>query len=635
MAAARRHVLILQHLGDEEIIAYLDGELPRHELERTRTHLESCWSCRSRMGEIQSNIDNFVCARKALLPDQPEFSEAQVEQFRQRLAAHAKIQDSVSRFWPEQMSSWGARIRGTAVVLLPYRNVAVATVVALCLLVVLLTNVWNTRVSADTVLLRAENYEANHLPKSGQVTTTSVRVDRSDGRSHAIKQLGTIILVRDSLSNAIYVKAESSSGTYENTLAKDMGQFSEPLLHHVFADGEGDPALLQYLVAQQWIPDLSIARFRRLVESRGSSIVDARRDKAVFELHYPFSAGQASGVVEALLRVDASDYAPTSLSIFTTGRGGNNEYRFTRTSFSYGARTPELARMFLRDESSKPGASSVPSLAQADRPVPLSYANSNATEGEVSIATALHKIDACLGEEIYVIPMSDGSLLVQGLVDSPARRQVIAQALKPLGGSLHVQVYIPRELKNGSELYQPPDQFVPDLAAGDSSSATPADSSRSTAPLHEMLYRHFDKPGASPEDTNKQVASFSDEIVTLARQTFLHAWALKRLEREFAARRVSGLPPLALQKIEQMREDHLHWISTITKQEAGMLALITSPEGASSIAEVAGGHDSETLLRLAQEQNDLVHSLFTTSTETQAPEMALGRLMAVLKHLST
>jgi hypothetical protein len=233
--------------------------------------------------------------------------------------------------------------------------------------------------------------------------------------------------------------------------------------------------------------------------------------------------------------------------------------------------------------------------------------------------------------------MSDGSLLVQGLVDSSARRDIIRQALKSVVGPLRVEVYVPRELKNGSELYPSPDPALQESSGGSSSpSATLADLSGATMPLHETLYAHFYKPGSSAEDVNKQVALFSNEIVTLARQTFLHAWALKRLDREFSPERISGLPASVLQKVEQMRRDHDRWISTITHRQTDMLSPIAGPEITSDIAQaVAGRENSDTLLRLAQEQNDLVRSLFTTSQRTPETATSLGRLMVVLRHLGS
>ncbi len=636
MGVSSQHSLNPPHLSDAQIVAYFDGELPRREFDSARAHMESCWSCRSRMGEVQDNIDNFLHARAVLLPKESSLSDLRVEQFRQRLARHAGATQSVSLPFREQMAQWRIGIRDSASAVLQYRRAVLAAVVSVCLLAVMFSDLLNTRVSADTVLLRAESYETRHLPAAGRVNTTSVRIEKIDRNSHGAKALGTITLVQDSLSTATYVTAQSASGGSAQATVKDTAQIAEPLLQVVLASSNDDPELVRYLSAEHWVPDLSIGQFRRLIESRGSTQVSARRNRGEFELDYPFAPGHASGIQETLLRVDAADYAPTSLSILTGGISGGNEYRFTRTTFSSGPRTLEMARMFSPFEPSSISPDPVHSLPQLSRPVPVPYARSRATEGEVSLAEALHRLDSCLGEEVYVFPMSDGSLLVQGLVDSPARRTALREALRPVSGSFRVEVYVPREIRNGSELYKPPDQAAEDSSTSTSpESATLADLSGTGVPLHDVLYQHFSKPGDSSEDTNKQVALFSNEIVTLARQTFLHAWALKRLEREFSPARSSGLPASVLQRIEQMREDHRRWISTITKRQAEMLAPVAGPEVMSGVENVARAQDSDTLLRLAQEQNELVRMLFTTSPQTPVPATGLARLITVLKHMGS
>jgi hypothetical protein len=47
------------HLTDRDIILLADGELRAGETQ-AREHLEACWSCRSRMAEIQGTIADFV-----------------------------------------------------------------------------------------------------------------------------------------------------------------------------------------------------------------------------------------------------------------------------------------------------------------------------------------------------------------------------------------------------------------------------------------------------------------------------------------------------------------------------------------------------------------------------------------------
>src|SRR5579863_6961346 len=47
------------HLTDRDIILLVDGEL-RSGAREARDHLEACWSCRSRMAEIQGTIADFA-----------------------------------------------------------------------------------------------------------------------------------------------------------------------------------------------------------------------------------------------------------------------------------------------------------------------------------------------------------------------------------------------------------------------------------------------------------------------------------------------------------------------------------------------------------------------------------------------
>jgi hypothetical protein len=618
------------------MIAYLDGELARLEMDVARAHLDSCWSCRSRLGEIQGQIDGFLRARPILMPKPAAFPDNRAEQFRQRLARHAGESESVGVPLPERVARWSSRLRDAIAPISQYRRAIIATAVSACLLIVMFSDVLNTRVSADTVLRQAESYESTHLPLAGQVARTSVRIDRFEHGSSVARKLGTITMVRDSMGAAAYVNAQSVSGRSHTATFKDAHEISESLLGTVMSDEGGNPAVAHFLSEKEWVPDLSVREFRKLIDARGDSPVSARRDHGVFELHYPFASGNPSGISETLLRVDATNYATTSLSIFTAAANGGEEYRFTRDSFSFGPRTAEVAAIFDPIESSSLSSGAARSLPQISKPVPLSYGNSMATDAEVSLAEALHQLDSCLGEEVYVFPMSDGPLLVQGLVDNSARRDAIRQSLRAIGGSFRVEIYTPREVKSGSELYRPPDR-AEDLAPSAHNSApdTLADLSGTSVPLHDLLYQHFFKPGASAEDTDKQVALFSDEVVTLARQTFLHAWALKRLEREFSAVRSANLSPAVLRSVAQMREDHRHWISTIANRQAEMLEPLAGAEATARAAEMVNLPDSDTLLRLAQEQNDLVRSLFTISPQSPATASSLSRLIIVLKRMGT
>jgi hypothetical protein len=626
------------HLHNAQIVAYLDGELLSPELESVRAHLEKCWTCRSWVGVVQGSIDRFLETRKSLLPADTPFDESRVEQFRQRLARHAGESDSATSItdrMAEGFVQWRNRFAGAGSLVLEYPKAALAAVLAVTLVVVMFTDAISTRVSADTVLLRAESYESAHAPGTGQVTRTAVLVERIDRHSGTARQLGTLTVLHDSASPLTYVSAQPVAGG-EESVALGAPVQAASALRTVFSSDPQDAQLARYLTEQHWVPDVSVAGFRALIAARADNDAVVRKAGPSLELHYPFATGHSSGITEAMMRVDSQDYSPESLSIIAGSENVDREYRFTRTATAVEARSVELARLTPPADVSIQAGRYGTTAPSAQRPTPLSYLNSHATEQEVAVAEALHSADACLGEEVYLFPMSDGSLLVQGLVDTAARREAIRQSLRTVSGSLRIEVYVPRELKNGSELFNPPDRFdeKPSVSSGPSTTATLADLSSAKMPLYDRLYQRFSQPGASADDTNKQVAVFSNEVVTLARQTFLHAWALKKLDREFSSQRTAALSAPTLEKIEQIRQDHRRWISTLAQRQAEMLSRVGGSDLGAGASEVGKGQqDSDTLLRLAQEQNDLVRSLFTTSAAPLETGEGLSRLLSVLHRM--
>ncbi|MGA2697283.1 MAG: hypothetical protein ABSE92_14565 [Terriglobales bacterium] len=626
------------HLNEAQLIAYLDGELGRPEREASRDHLETCWTCRGLLGEIESSIDAFLDIRTSLLPEESTFSETRVEQFRQRLARHASSIERGPVPLGNRLAALWTHTTHAAAYLVQPRQAAVAGFLVVTMLVIMFTDALNTRVSADTVLARASQYEAEHLPAQGQVSRTSMRVERIDHKAHAangVRQLGTITIVRDSIRPKMYVRAEASSGKSAHAVMASDEQMSEDVLEVLLAPE--DSTFEQYVLHQRWQPDLSASQFERLGAVQGSAL-SARKDQGELDVSYRF-AGNPSGITEAMLQVNPSDYAPSSISFVTADQDAQHEYRFTRTAFSVEPRTLEIAELFVPSaavtETTTAEARKLPALS---KPVPVAYGQSHATPEEVAVAAALHKSDACLGEEIYIFPMSDGTLLVQGLVDNSTRREAIVRTLKPLAHNVRIEIYLPREIKSGSDLYNPPEQFsekIPGGLAGDQA-ATLADLSSGQSPLYERLNQHFSQSGVSREDANKQVDVFSSEMVTIARQTFLHAWALKRLDGEFSNGRIASLSDSELREIDQMRQDHRRWIATLARRESEMLAPIAGPAAnESSAAAPDNGADTDTLLALARTQNDLVRALFADSRQAAQADTNLSRLLAVIHRMGS
>jgi anti-sigma factor RsiW len=624
-SAPDRRKLVPPHLPDSMLLAYLDGEHSRAETETTRAHLESCWSCRRRLSALEASIADYLDQSPPLQPHLALDGEQRVRQFRERLARHAatselSLGDALRAYWSRLASGVAA-----------HRRAVLASVVAACFLVAMFTDALGTRVSADTVLNRAQSFETMHRPRLGQVNRVALRLDRVQRHSGAVQPLGTITVIEDSDQPQSVVTAESASGDRQPALlaSRDLAQ-APPQLALLAQDLPAPMAA--YLHSQHWLPSVTVEAFRELTAGRGITAASVQKESGAFVLIYPFAEGHPSGISEAHLRVDRSTFATMGLSLFLGSPAEGVEYRFTRTATSIEPRTTEIARLFQPHELTK--STHLPTVREPARITPLTYATTHATDEEVRLTVALHKSDACMGEEIHVFPMSDGSLLVQGLVDKSDRRDAVLKALRSVDATVPSQIYLPRELKSGSQLFNLPYQMpeIPSTLHG-TPGATLADLSSQRIPLYEQLFQHFSRPGAAAEDTEKQINAFSNEAVTLARQTFLHAWALKKLDLEFSAERSANLSPAGMQELERMRQDHRRWIATLSHRQSEMLSQV----GGVPAQQLASGSskplDPDTVLQLAREQNDLVRSLFTVSNGTAETSSNVVRLLAVLHRM--
>lgn len=60
------------HLSDQDILLVVDGEVSGRRARQARAHLAACWLCRSRMGELEGTIAEFVTLhRRTLDPTLP------------------------------------------------------------------------------------------------------------------------------------------------------------------------------------------------------------------------------------------------------------------------------------------------------------------------------------------------------------------------------------------------------------------------------------------------------------------------------------------------------------------------------------------------------------------------------------
>jgi hypothetical protein len=626
------HSLPSAHPADEQLVAFLDGEIRTPDLETAKAHLDICKECRVRMAFFQECSDGFLALRKTSLQDDGLLQEAATAQFRERLARHAEKSSATKSSF---RGTWQRLLTGGIAALSRHRKPALATVVAIALVIATTMTLLDSTASAETILLNAEKYESQHKPDSSHLAEDVLQMEEIDEKTGIGERTGTIVLIRDSVSSAVYTKSDFYAGPPEEITISNDHEMGTLALRVFGSKNVMNSSVLAYLEMQHSFPAPSVSEFRKLIAGRGNQEPSTKRKGNTVEVHYPFVPNHRSGIREAVLFVNRSDYSPTRISLFTGAQNAGHEYRFTRTDFSVRNRIPQLTQLFQAHETVIASAGTR-SHAASPAPAPLDYANSHAADAEVAAAQALHEANACLGEEIYVFPMSDGSVWIQGLVDKKERREAIQQALSRLTMPLRAEIYTPEEMKSGARLFAAPDALR-DGTRGAADKLAPvqvADLSVAQMAYHDELYNYYTKAGKNAEEAEKQVATFSNELSGLSRWTLLNAWSIKKLEQEFSPARTTGLSSHALENIAKMRQDHIQQIRNSAGKQAEMLAPLLKNSGTVSSGGPSGWQDSETLLNLAGEQNGIVRSLFATSQQSTQKDAALARLAEILHRLS-
>lgn len=77
------------HVADEDLIRAIDGELERVRVTEVQAHLEHCWRCRVRRGELEKAVADFVSLQRATLDSRIPSGEGPAARLRAHLAEMA------------------------------------------------------------------------------------------------------------------------------------------------------------------------------------------------------------------------------------------------------------------------------------------------------------------------------------------------------------------------------------------------------------------------------------------------------------------------------------------------------------------------------------------------------------------
>jgi hypothetical protein len=88
------------HLLDQELLLAADGELPARRQKQVHRHLQSCWTCRKRMAEVESTIADVIDCYHSLLDAEVPPGNGSEARLRARLSAPTSPPGTYGLHWP-------------------------------------------------------------------------------------------------------------------------------------------------------------------------------------------------------------------------------------------------------------------------------------------------------------------------------------------------------------------------------------------------------------------------------------------------------------------------------------------------------------------------------------------------------
>lgn len=323
-----------------------------------------------------------------------------------------------------------------------------------------------------------------------------------------------------------------------------------------------DPAHLR--IEDVWQITPSAEQFHALIAPASPSAMRQEGDNYAIQYRDPAS-DLRQGLMEATLILRRRDLHPVEEDLVLRDRGELHRYRLIESSYDH--YTPAQMRhdVFVPDQELSPDVGETSSSGEhlPEAIVPF-VANPNLI---VQALYLLSRVGADMNGETRV-QISNGRLIITGIVASRERRNEILHALNPFHGEPGVVIRLltpdqihalPQNLhsKRMVEVIQP--------AGG-------------TIPLDHQVRQLLNSQGITPQHMNEAVEHFSQQVLENADTAQQHAWALRQIATRFTVAEIGHLTPEAQREWVAVVDLHATALQRSVETLQSMIAEL-SPRG--------------------------------------------------------
>lgn len=208
------------HVGEDDLLSLLDGELSIMQTRKVQKHLERCWTCRARRDELEKTIGRFIGYRKQIvaphMPPPPRGREMFLAKLDEMIAARKQP------WWNHPVQTLRRKVPKTM-------SPIIASALVVSAAAILLIFIWQRNlppVSAHEFLEKAQAWDTQPSPAvhSGviyqrvEIRTATKKVDRAIYRDIAGKRKPRSVALTSS-DEAIKQQAESAGVDWQEPLS--------------------------------------------------------------------------------------------------------------------------------------------------------------------------------------------------------------------------------------------------------------------------------------------------------------------------------------------------------------------------------------------------------------------------------
>jgi len=546
-----------KHCSDDVLLACRDGELSGRARSAVEKHLESCWVCHSRQAELEQEI------------------EAVAETFQEQdFPGPAWVEQSRSRFlrWRQQFERNSPQFHGLAL-LSWYSGRRIAAMASITLIGFGLLAGWSIgrRAAPAPADIVARSRTAEHSLHR-QPLCQVFRVEIVQVKPEVLRHTSRLTVWSEKgggrfasrweedgvLKHGAWRPADGRSYTYNPAVDSRLVRWSGVAKTVSVADladqgldlQQMETAFLGWLESHQWWPISLTADLSVFMNQEGVTVTAERTRGQDGKLVLQLMARRqtARRAMQLTVQIDPLSYLP----------------RLQRIRFETPGRAVELALFVDRIEAIPPaqltlfepdlriagpamkGNPEPPSGRRApmpDEPIGPILGISEQTRREVEVQYALHRLGACLGEQVEIVKQPAGRILVRALVENEQRKAL-------LGAALRAVPFVQVEIKSLTEAPKTAPERSTAIEPGTEMTVT-----GSRLPIQELLEDYF-KRRYEPAEVPRRIAELANDATSLSQNLLAEAWAIRRLAAEFPTERADRLSGAPRWLLEKMLQDH-------------------------------------------------------------------------------